>query len=190
MSVRIRKVITAIAEDGHAFSEVHREHLIGHAWHPVDPVSFASEDVAAWALQYGAQLESERDAIAAQLKTVEAAADAELAKFLEQISALNDKIVELQNALPWDVRIIDATAFVARISQTELLDLAGSEDVARKQIVEMLLAYRANDWPILLDSPETQQAISYLVECGAISEERAAELLRDSSQAEAYKAGD
>jgi hypothetical protein len=108
----------------------------------------------------------------------------------KELIAANAKIVELQTALPWNVRVIDATAFVARISQTELLDLAGSADVSRKQIVEMLLAYRANDWPILLDSPETQQAIGYLVESGAISEERAAELLRDSSQAEAYKAGE
>jgi hypothetical protein len=134
---------------------------------------------AAFANQFAMTAVAELETARGQLATIQAA-----------LTAANAKIVELQTALPWNVRVIDATAFVARISQTELLDLAGSADVSRKQIVEMLLAYRANDWPILLDSPETQQAIGYLVQSGAISEERAAELLRDSSQAEAYKAGE
>lgn len=99
------------------------------------------------------------------------------------------RITELQSQLPWDRRIIDASAFLARVSKAELLDLTTSADPTRQQIAQMLAAYRTNDWPIMLDSPEMQHAIGYLQQSEAISVERAAELLRDSSREEAYKAG-
>lgn len=114
----------------------------------------------------------------------------QLATAQQSLSEANAKIIELQHALPWDVRIIDAAAFVARVTPTELLDLAGSSDPVRQQIAQMLVAYRANDWPIMLDSPEMQQAFGYLVSSGAITEQRANELRRDSTREEAYKAGD
>jgi septal ring factor EnvC (AmiA/AmiB activator) len=177
-----------------------------------EPLAGAVNDpaFAAFAEQFSAQAVAELESTKVQLADVQKqlsdanqqitalhASIDELAATREQLATVqaalgeaNAKIVELQNALPWDVRIIDAAAFVARVTPTELLDLAGSADEVRQQIAQMLLAYKQNDWPILLDSPEMQQAIGYLVQSGAISEERSAELLRDSSQAEAYKAGE
>ena len=50
----------------------------------------------------------------------------------------------------------------------------------------MLLAYKANDWPIELDSAKMQQAVGYLQLIGMVTPERAAALLRDGTRAESY----
>lgn len=122
---------------------------------------------------------AELDATREQLATAQAA-----------LAEANLKIAELQNAMPWDVRIVDATSFLNRITQLELIDLLGSDDPIRRRIGEMLVAYKRNDWPIMLDSPEMQQAIDYLVKSSAITQQRAAQLLDDSTREESYRAGD
>jgi hypothetical protein len=212
MDKRLRQARFAIDPKGQTFAEIHCDVLVGEKWYPEDPVALevAGPVATAFATQFGAAQQAEIARLTAELEVAvqqrEVATEqittlqsrvAELAETREQLaiaqqslSEANAKIAELQNALPWDVRIIDATAFVARVTPTELLDLAGSSDPLRQQIAQMLVAYRANDWPIMLDSPEMQQAFGYLVSSGAITEQRAAELRRDSTREEAYKAGD
>ncbi len=127
-----------------------------------------------------------RDTLAAQL----AEAKEQIANKNAELAAASETIAQLQSHIQWNVRIIDEAAFLARITPAELLDLTISTDPTRLQIGQMLAAYRANDWPIMLDSPEMQQAVGYLQQSAAITAERAAELLRDSTREEAYKAGE
>lgn len=144
--------------------------------------------------------ESERDSLASSLAEMTGDRDNALARVAELESALSSaqselgsaeaRILELQSQLPWDPRIIDASAFLSRISQAELLDLTTSGDPVKQQIAAMLAAYRANDWPIMLDSPEMQEAIGYLTQSGMITAEQAGELLRDSTREESYRAGE
>jgi uncharacterized protein YceH (UPF0502 family) len=117
-----------------------------------------------------------------------AAQQARIAELESQVSTLQVKVAELKEALPWNPRIMEAKAFVTRITASEMLMLAGSTDVTVQSIVAMLNQWVSNDWPIILDSPEMQQAIGYLGQAGMVQPQRVAELLRDCSRAEAHVA--
>ena len=208
--IRIYKIEKFIPKTGNPVFQISEEMEAGGRVLLLDPRNPTAEELSNADEQFAAaqqtkitELTSDRDAMRQQISEATEQIAAlqnsvdELAETREQLATAqaalteaNAKIVELQNALPWDVRIIDAAAFVARVTPTELLDLAGSADQVRQQIAQMLLAYKKNDWPILLDSPEMQQAIGYLVQSGSITQQRAAQLLRDSTREEAYKAGD
>lgn len=104
----------------------------------------------------------------------------------KQLEEANERIAELLASLPWNPRVMEAKAFVARITASEMLSLASSADPQVQQIVGMLTAWTTNDWPIVLDSPEIQGAIPYLMSVGLVTEARVAELLRDCTKDEAY----
>jgi hypothetical protein len=138
-----------------------------------DPVPLADATDPAFtqfAEAFSAQVVAERDALQSQLLEAQA------------------RITELEAALPWNPRVMDAKHFVARITPNEMLSLAGSQDAAVQSILGMLKDWVANDWPVVLDSPEMQQAIGYLGQIEMVTEQRVSELLRDCSQAEAYVA--
>ena len=136
-----------------------------------DPEPLAGTNNAAFtafAEQFSAAAVSERD----ELKT--------------QLDAANARITELLEQVQFNPRIIEANAFLSRIASTELAQLFASTDQNVQSISQMLLAYKANDWRIELDSTEMQQAVGYLQQIGMLTPERAAALLRDGTRAEAY----
>lgn len=175
-----------------------------------DPKPLADETDPAFidfATQFSAKAVAERDSLKIQLaeKTTEAetlTADKtqlteQVATLEQQVAALNATVAEqasriesLLTEVPFDPRVLDATAFLARIRSEEIISLAGSADANVQQIVGMLVAYRDNDWPIVLDSPEMQQSIPLLVSLGLLTQSRATELLRDGTRSEAYVAGE
>lgn len=104
------------------------------------------------------------------------------------LAAANARIAELLQAVPFNPRIIDATAFYDRLTKDEILTLFSSSDATTKQIGEMILAYKTNDWPVVFESPEFQQMLGYLLQTGTLTESRMAELTRDATRAEAYQA--
>lgn len=103
-----------------------------------------------------------------------------------QVQTLQARIAQLEAALPWNPRVMEAKHFVARITPNEMLSLAGSSDVTVQSILGMLKDWVANDWPVVLDSPEMQQAIGYLGVIKMVTQERVAELLKDCTKDEAY----
>ena len=117
-----------------------------------------------------------------------AAAVAERDTLREQVESLQSQIEQLKDALPWNPRVMEAKSFVARITAKEMLSLASSQDAQVQQIVSMLTAWVANDWPIVLDSPEIQTAVPYLLSVGLVTENRVAELLQDCTRDESYVA--
>jgi hypothetical protein len=102
------------------------------------------------------------------------------------LAAANARIAALVEQVQFDPRVIEANAFLNRIASTELAQLFSSTDPNVQAISQMLLAYKANDWRIELDSVEMQQAVGYLELIGMLTVERAAALLRDGTRAEAY----
>lgn len=110
----------------------------------------------------------------------------EKATLTSQLATANARIEALLTEVPFDPRIIEASAFINRTTPEEMLSLFGSQDSNVQQIAAMLLAYKANDWRIELDSTEMQQAVGYLQLTGLVTAERAAALLRDGTRAEAY----
>lgn len=113
---------------------------------------------------------------------------ARISELESQLIATNQRIEQLKAAIPWNPRVMEAKHFVARITPNEMLTLAGSNDATVQSILGMLKDWVANDWPVVLDSPEMQQAIGYLGHTGMVTQERVVELLKDCSQAEAYVA--
>lgn len=134
-------------------------------------------------------LTSEKAAALAQVATLTTEKDALTeanATLTAQLSAANARIAALVEQVQFDPRIIEANAFLNRIASTELAQLFSSTDPNVQAISQMLLAYKANDWRIELDSPEMQQAVGYLQQIGMVTPERAAALLRDGTRSEAY----
>ena len=134
-------------------------------------------------------LTSERDAALAQAATLtdEKASLSEVNTTLTaQLAAANARIAALVEQVQFDPRVIEANAFLNRIASTELAQLFSSTEPNVQAISQMLLAYKANDWRIELDSDTVQQAVGYLLQIGMVTPERAAALLRDGTRAEAY----
>ncbi len=176
-----------------------------------EPLSGTSDPAfTAFASQFSAAIVAERDKLKTQvnelieakqiveqqLQTANATIETKTAQIatLESdkqdlqklLDAANQRINELLNEVPYNPRLIEASAFNNRTTSEEMLQLFGSQDPNVKQIAAMLLEYKANDWPIDLDSPEMQQSVGYLQLIGLLSEQRAAQLLRDATRAEAY----
>ncbi len=103
-----------------------------------------------------------------------------------ELAASNARIASLLEGMPWNPRVMEASAFISRINSQELLLLASSSDPILQQIVGMLNQWKANDWPVVLDSPEIQQAVGYLAQQGVFAESRIAEVLRDCTKQESY----
>ena len=103
-----------------------------------------------------------------------------------QLAAANARIAALVEQVQFDPRIIEANAFIARMSADETIRLFSSDDASVQEISQMLWAYKTNDWRIELDSETVQQAVGYLLQIGMVTQERAAALLRDGTRAEAY----
>jgi hypothetical protein len=138
-----------------------------------------------------AALESEKSALASQLaaNTEQVAALKEdKATLTEALTAANARIASLLSGMPWNPRVMEASAFISRISSQELLLLASSSDPMLQQIIGMLNQWKANDWPIVLDSPEIQQSVGYLAQQGIVAESRIAEVLKDCTREESYVA--
>lgn len=134
-------------------------------------------------------LTGERDTALAQVATLTTEKDALTeanATLVSQLAAANARIAALVEQVEFDPRVIEANAFLNRIASTELAQLFSSTDPNVQAISQMLLAYKANDWRIELDSVEMQQAVGYLQQIGMVTPERAAALLRDGTRAEAY----
>lgn len=115
-----------------------------------------------------------------------AAKQANIEQLESDLAAANLRITALLDQVQFDPRIIEANAFLNRIASTELAQLFSSVDPNVQAISQMLLAYKANDWRIELDSVEMQQAVGYLQQIGMVTQERATALLRDGTRAEAY----
>jgi hypothetical protein len=114
--------------------------------------------------------------------------EANLSELTAQLSSANARVAELLAGMPFNPRVMEASAFIARISSQELLLLASSSDPMLQQIIGMLNQWKENDWPIVLDSPEIQQAVGYLAQQGIVAESRIAEVLRDCTREESYVA--
>ena len=171
-----------------------------------DPQPLASVDDPAFndfADQFSAAVVAERDDLAGQVESLtqsKQAAEAsveqltaqvatltnENATLTQQLAAANARITALLTEVPYDPRVIEASAFIARISSSEIMQLAASSDQNIQAIWMMLWQYKENDWRIELDSQPMLQAVGYLQLAGLVTAERAAALLRDGTRAESY----
>ena len=105
-----------------------------------------------------------------------------------ELAAANARIALLIKGLPFNPRIIDATAFYNRLTKDELLVFVSSSDTQVVAIGKVIASYKSNDWPVVFESTEFQQMVGYLLQAGVVTSERIAELTKDASRDEAYQA--
>ena len=137
--------------------------------------------------QYDALVIEKAELIAAH-KTALDAKEAALTTANATITALDARIASLLTELPFNPRVIDASAFYARITKDEFAALSVADDETLRTIAKTILAYKTSDWPVVFESPEFQGLIAYLVGTGFLTADRAAELTADATRAEAYNA--
>lgn len=133
-------------------------------------------------------LDAEKTQLLSDHKTAIDAKEAALTEANATIAALESRIAALLVELPFNPRVIDASAFYARITKDEFAALSVSDDETLRTIAKTILAYKTNDWPVVFESPEFQGLIGYLVGTAFLTAERAAELTADATRAEAYDA--
>jgi hypothetical protein len=150
---------------------------------PLDP-----SKVKDYATEFNLGFEAEKAALVAAHKTALDAANATIATRDATIAALEARVASLLTELPFNPRIIDATAFYNRITKEEFASLSVSDDETLRTIAKTILAYKTNDWPVIFESPEFQGLIGYLVGTSFLTAERAAQLTADATRAEAYDA--
>jgi hypothetical protein len=138
--------------------------------------------------QFSASVLAEKEALAAAHKTAIDAKQAELDTANVTIAALETRVASLLAELPFNPRIIDASAFYERITKDEFAALSVSDDETLRTIAKTILAYKTNDWPVIFESPEFQGLVGYLIITQFSTEARIAELTRDATRDEAYDA--
>lgn len=134
------------------------------------------------------ELKDADEAFAASQQALIAAINEEKSTLTEQLAEANARITALLQEIPFNPRIIDAAAFYDRLTKDEILTLFGSADATTKQIVETIIAYKNNDWPVVFESVEFRNMMGYLLQSGTLTEARAAQLTRDATREEAYSA--
>jgi hypothetical protein len=125
----------------------------------------------------------------AVLTSEKATLTSEKATLTASLAAANARITTLLEEVPFDPRIIDATAFYNRLTKDELLVFVASVDPQVVAIGKVIADYKANDWPVIFESQDFQNMVGYLRQAGVLSEARLTELTKDATRNEAYSAG-
>jgi hypothetical protein len=107
----------------------------------------------------------------------------------QRILELEQRVESLLESIPFDPRIIDATAFYNRLTKDELLVFVGSSNPQVVAIGKVIADYKANDWPVIFESQDFQNMVNFLQQTGVLSEARLTELTKDATRDEAYSAG-
>lgn len=106
----------------------------------------------------------------------------------QRILELEQRVESLLESIPFDPRIIDATAFYNRLTKDEILLLLSSENQQIILIGKTIAAYKENDWPVVFESAEFTQMAQFLLTNEVVSPSRLAELMKDAKSDEAYRA--
>lgn len=106
------------------------------------------------------------------------------------ITTLQARITELEQYRPYNPRWLDGVAFYKRISQQDMETLLASDNPMLVTVGKTILAYRDNhtEWPVILDSPEFQNLVGYVLQSGVFDEEEVVAIMRDATREEAYVA--
>jgi len=136
-------------------------------------------------------LNAEKDSLTSQVAslTSEKASLAEtIAIQAELRQKLDAKIAYLMTEVNFKTRVISSDAFFDRLTGKELFALGQSKDAMTMQIAAIFSEYQFNKWRVEFDSTDYTNPIGYLISQGVLTEERAKEISRDATRAEAYKA--
>jgi hypothetical protein len=177
MTTRIYKIEKFIPKTGNPVFQVHEETEVGSQVIRLDPRNPTPEE-----------LKDADDSFAASQQDIIATLTADKQSLATQVEALEARVAQLLQDIPFNPRIIDASKFYDRLTKDEILTLFSSSDATMKTIAETILAYKNNDWPVIFEAAEFRQMLGYLMQFGTLTETRMAELTRDATREEAYDA--
>jgi hypothetical protein len=68
-----------------------------------------------------------------------------------------------------------------------MVTLLGSDIPQLVTVGKTIVAYAANDWPVILNSTDFQNMVGYVLQSGVFDEAEVIEIMRDATREEAYK---
>jgi DNA gyrase/topoisomerase IV subunit A len=132
-----------------------------------------------------ATLTTEKQELRAEIADLDQALDAE-----QQLNTtLQAKVADLEQYRPYNPRWLDGRAFYKRISQEDMETLLASDNPQLVIVGKTILAYRDNhvQWPVILDSTDFQNLVSYVLQSGVFDMAEVTEIMRDATREEAYR---
>jgi hypothetical protein len=141
---------------------------------------------------------SERDALQSQVDTLESEKQELNSRIADLDTALDDeqqltkqlqtKIVDLEQYRPYNPRILSGEAFYDRVSKEDMVTLLTSENPQLVIVGKTIEAYRANRWPVILDSDDFQQLVGYVLQSHVFDDADVEKIMNDATREEAYNA--
>jgi hypothetical protein len=102
------------------------------------------------------------------------------------IATLQAKVAELEQYRPFNPRILKGEAFYNRVSKADMVTLLASDVPQLVVVGKTIEAYRANRWPVVMDSTDFQQLVGYVLASGVFDEDEVIAIMRDATKEEAY----
>ena len=112
--------------------------------------------------------------------------EVEKVELTEQLTAANARIAALLQEVPFNPRILKGEAFYNRVSKEDMVTLLTSENPQLVVVGKTIEAYRANKWPVVLDSDDFQQLVGYVLQSGVFDEQEVLAIMTDATRDEAY----
>jgi hypothetical protein len=103
------------------------------------------------------------------------------------IATLTAKVVDLEQYRPYNPRILAGEAFYNRVAKEDMVTLLTSDNTQLVIVGKTIEAYRANNWPVILDSTDFQQLVGYVLQSGVFDEAEVVGIMRDATREEAYR---
>jgi uncharacterized protein YoxC len=100
---------------------------------------------------------------------------------------LGAKVTELEQYRPYHTRILAGKAFYNRVSKEDMVTLLTSENAMLVTVGKTIEAYRAHNWPVILDSTDFQNLVGYVLQSGVFDADEVTEIMRDATKDEAYE---
>ena len=104
------------------------------------------------------------------------------------IATLQAKVADLEQYRPFNPRILSGEAFYSRVSKEDMVTLLASDNDLLVTVGKTIEAYRANRWPVVMDSTDFQNLVGYVLASGVFDEADVLAIMRDATMEEAYNA--
>ena len=155
-----------------------------------EALATAQSDLATKTSQLDAttQAKSALDLRVATLTTEKQALEAAIAVSNQVNQTLAQKVVELEQYRPYNPRILAGEAFYNRVSKEDMVTLLTSDNAMLVNVGKTIEAYRANHWPVIIDSTDFQNLVGYVLQSGVFDEAEVTAIMRDATKEEAYVA--
>jgi prefoldin subunit 5 len=123
-----------------------------------------------------------------QLEAEVATLTTEKQTLTELTTTLQAKVADLEQYRPFNPRILKGEAFYNRVSKEDMVTLLTSDNPMLVTVGKTIEAYRANQWPVVMDSTDFTNLVGYVMQSGVFDAEEVQAIMSDATREEAYSA--